>query len=100
MLLMPINKAMCGQIRFDLIGQNTVFLSSISWDGSSYRKNRLTKASEHIGLLQLDKSSIKVAEYVTELPKRELLEQKLHKAVEMARRRLEAEPAERNTEYK
>jgi len=39
--------------------------------------------------LQLDKSGIKVAEYMTELPKRELLEQKLHKAVETARKRLE-----------
>ncbi len=48
------------------------------------------KASEQIELLQLDKSGIKVAEYMTELPKRELLEQKLHKAVEVARKRLEA----------
>lgn len=48
------------------------------------------KASEHIELLELDKSGIKVAEYMTELPKRELLEQKLHKAVELARKRLEA----------
>jgi len=48
------------------------------------------KASEQIELLQLNKSGIKVAEYMTELPKRKLLEQKLHKAVEMARKRLEA----------
>jgi predicted nuclease of restriction endonuclease-like (RecB) superfamily len=48
------------------------------------------KTSEQIELLQLDKSGIKVAEYMTELPKRELLEQKLHKAVELARKRLEA----------
>ncbi len=48
------------------------------------------KASEQIELLQLDKSGIKVAEYMTELPKRELLEQKLHKAVALARKRLEA----------
>jgi len=48
------------------------------------------KNSEQIELLELDKSSIKVAEYMTELPKRELLEQKLHKAVELARKRLEA----------
>ena len=32
------------------------------------------KASEQIELLQLDKSGIKVAEYMTELPKHELLE--------------------------
>jgi predicted nuclease of restriction endonuclease-like (RecB) superfamily len=47
------------------------------------------KKSEQIELLQLDKSGIKVAEYMTELPNRELLEQKLHKAVELARQRLE-----------
>ncbi len=51
------------------------------------------KTSEQIELLQLNKSGIKVAEYMTELPKRELLEQKLHKAVEMAQKRLEAKPA-------
>ena len=39
---------------------------------------------------RIAKNGIKVAEYMTELPKRELLEQKLHKAVEMARRRLKA----------
>ena len=50
------------------------------------------KTSEQIELLQLDKSGIKVAEYMTELPKRELLEQKLHKAVELAQKRLEAKP--------
>ena len=50
------------------------------------------KVSEQIELLELDKSGIKVAEYMTELPKRELLEQKLHKAFELARKRLEADP--------
>ena len=48
------------------------------------------KTTEQIELLPLDKSGIKVAEYMTELPKRELLEQKLHKAVEAARKRLGA----------
>ncbi len=51
------------------------------------------KTSEQIELLQLDKSGIKVAEYMTELPKYELLEQKPHKAVELARKRLEAKLA-------
>jgi len=41
----------------------------------------------------VDKGGIKVAEYMTGLPKRELLEQKLHKAVKLARKRLEAKPA-------
>ena len=43
---------------------------------------------------------LRCAEYMTELPKRELLEQKLHKAGELARKRLEVKPAECNTEYK
>jgi predicted nuclease of restriction endonuclease-like (RecB) superfamily len=47
------------------------------------------KTTEHIELLQLDKSGIRVAEYMTELPKRELLQQKLHRAVLLARKRLE-----------
>ena len=51
------------------------------------------KSSEQIELLQLDKSGIKAAEYMTALPKRELLEQKFHKAVELARKRLEAKSA-------
>jgi len=55
------------------------------------------KTSERIELLQLDKSCIRVAEYMTELPKRELLEQKLHKAVQAARKRLKANPANDNT---
>ncbi len=46
------------------------------------------KSSEQIELLQLDKSGIKVAEYLTQLPDRELLKQKLHKAVIMARKQM------------
>jgi predicted nuclease of restriction endonuclease-like (RecB) superfamily len=48
------------------------------------------KTTEQIELLQLDKTGIRVAEYMTELPERKLLERKLHKAVELARKRLEA----------
>ncbi len=40
---------------------------------------------EQIALLQLEKAGIKVAEYLTELPDRELLKQKLHKAIEIAK---------------
>jgi len=58
------------------------------------------KTSEQIELLRMNTSGIKVAEYMTELPKCELLEQKTHKAVELARKRLEANAAQRETEYK
>ncbi len=41
---------------------------------------------ETIELLQLDPSGIRVAEYLTELPSREILEKKFHAAIEHARR--------------
>lgn len=44
---------------------------------------------EQIELLQLDESSIRVASYWTELPAKELLQQKLRAATEQARARLE-----------
>ncbi len=43
---------------------------------------------EEIELLQLDKSGIRVAEYMTELPPRKVLEQKLHDAIRLARERI------------
>jgi predicted nuclease of restriction endonuclease-like (RecB) superfamily len=52
------------------------------------------KSEEHVELLQLDQSSIRVAEYVTELPPREVLGRKLHAAVAAARKRIEPSPAE------
>ena len=45
-------------------------------------------SEEHIELLQLEASGIRVAEYLTELPPRELLEQKLRAAVAIAREQL------------
>jgi predicted nuclease of restriction endonuclease-like (RecB) superfamily len=44
-----------------------------------------SKNEEHIELLQLDKSNIKVAEYLTKLPDMKLLEKQLHRAIEIAR---------------
>jgi len=49
------------------------------------------KSSEQIRLLQLDQGRIRVAEYMTELPPREVLEDRLHRAIEAARERLAAE---------
>lgn len=46
------------------------------------------KNEEHIELIQLDKSNIRVAEYLTVLPNKALLQQKLHQAIENARNRL------------
>ncbi|GLI33061.1 PDDEXK nuclease domain-containing protein [Desulforhabdus amnigena] len=46
------------------------------------------KNEEHVELLQLDRSNIRVADYLTVLPPRELLQAKLHQSIEIARRRL------------
>jgi DUF1016 N-terminal domain len=47
------------------------------------------KSAERIELLELEKSSIRVAEYLTELPPKEVLQLRLHEAVAQARARLE-----------
>ncbi|MGE3727584.1 MAG: YhcG family protein [Candidatus Sericytochromatia bacterium] len=47
------------------------------------------KKQETVELLQMEASGIRVAEYLTELPPRELLEQKLHQVVLAARERWE-----------
>ncbi|SEM41688.1 Predicted nuclease of restriction endonuclease-like (RecB) superfamily, DUF1016 family [Syntrophus gentianae] len=46
------------------------------------------KNHEHVELLQLDKSNIRVADYLTLLPPKEVLEAKLHRSIEIARQRL------------
>lgn len=47
------------------------------------------KKQEQIELLELDRSGIHVAEYLTILPPREVLQNKLHQAIESARDRLQ-----------
>ena len=46
------------------------------------------KSDEQIELLQLDRSGIRVAQYLTDLPQRRLLERKLHEAIRSAREQL------------
>lgn len=46
------------------------------------------KSDEQIELLELGKSGIRVAEYMTELPPIKVLEKKLHQAIKLARERL------------
>ena len=52
------------------------------------------KSEEHIELLQLHKSNIRVADYLTQLPPKEILRAKLHEAVEIARNRLSVRASE------
>jgi len=46
------------------------------------------KSAKHVELLQLEASGIRVAEYLTELPPREVLEKKLYEAIRLAREQL------------
>jgi predicted nuclease of restriction endonuclease-like (RecB) superfamily len=50
------------------------------------------KSQEQVELLQLEKSGIRIASYLTDLPPRPLLQKKLHDAVRLARARLETVP--------
>ncbi len=47
------------------------------------------KNHEQIKLLELDQSGIHVAEYLTGMPSRQLLEKKLHEAVILSKARLD-----------
>jgi hypothetical protein len=46
------------------------------------------KNQEHVELMQLNDSNIRVADYLTTLPPKALLEQKLHQAIEYAKNRM------------
>ncbi len=46
------------------------------------------KNHEHIELLQLERSNIRVADYLTQLPAREVLQAKLHQSIELAKAKL------------
>lgn len=50
------------------------------------------KSEEQIELLQLDRSGIRVASYLTDLPPQAVLQKKLQDAVMLAKARLEADP--------
>ena len=56
------------------------------------------KNPEHIELMQLHKSNIKVADYLTILPPREVLLDKLRKATAIARNRLASQEGDNNDE--
>jgi hypothetical protein len=46
------------------------------------------KSHETVELLELDKSGIHVAQYLTQMPTKDLLEEELYKAIERAKSRL------------
>jgi predicted nuclease of restriction endonuclease-like (RecB) superfamily len=50
------------------------------------------KSDEHVKLLELESSGIRVAQYMTELPPQEVLERRLHQALRAARERFKPAP--------
>ena len=54
--------------------------------------------NEQIELLQLEKAGIKVAEYLTELPDKQLLKTRLHKAIKQNRKRIENNTQQKDDE--
>lgn len=54
------------------------------------------KNEEHVELMHLEDSNIRVAEYLTKLPDQKLLEQTLNQAIAFAKNRLETKPGEQN----
>ena len=46
------------------------------------------KTEEHVELLRMDESNIRVAEYLTQLPSAEVLREKLHASIQIARQKL------------
>jgi hypothetical protein len=53
------------------------------------------KNPEHVELMQLQKTNIKVADYFTILPSKEILLDKLHKAIDLAKNQF----AQRENQY-
>ncbi len=51
------------------------------------------KSDEHVELLQLDRSGIRVSAYLTDLPPKRLLEKKIHESAVRAKARLESRNA-------
>jgi hypothetical protein len=49
------------------------------------------KSDEKVELLELEKTGIRVAQYLTELPPREVMQKRLHEAIVSARSRLKSE---------
>ena len=63
----------------DLVFRDPYFLDFLGLKG---------QYAEHVELLQLDRTGIRVASYLAELPPQKVLEQKLHESLRLARERL------------
>lgn len=52
------------------------------------------KSQEQVELLQLDRGSIRVSEYLTSLPPRKILEERLQRAIHIAKEKISEDPDE------
>ena len=55
------------------------------------------KSDERVELFELESRGVRIAEYLTELPPKDLLTRKLHDAVQLAQARMEAHPIDQPT---
>jgi hypothetical protein len=62
-------------------------------DGMLFERPAISRKPP-VELLELERSGIRVAEYLTELPPRELLEARLQAAVRLARERIDSRPTD------
>jgi hypothetical protein len=58
------------------------------------------KSTEHVELLRLEESGVRVAQYLTELPPKKILEKKLHESIRLARERLTHAESRRQSDDK
>jgi len=77
-----------GNINPDLVFKSPYFLDFTGLTGNYSEKSLEDAILKDLELLQLDKSGIKVAEYLTELPDKKLLKAKLHSVIEANKSRL------------
>ncbi len=88
-----------GDFKAEYKGQMELYLRWLSKHERRPRENEplgiilcAGKKQEVVELLELGQSGIHVAEYLTELPPRKLLEEKLYRAVQSAKERIDAMP--------
>ncbi len=84
-----------GKFKASYKGQMELYLAWLAKHESMEGENQplglilcATKNDEHVELMQLEKSNIKIAEYLLQLPDMKLLKNKLHQSIEQAKNRL------------
>lgn len=87
-------KQMVAKSRQELAQVANATITLLYWRIGMSIHSEILKKKEQIELLELGKSGIHVAEYLTELPSRNLLEKKLHAAIKTSRELMNAKVPE------